>query len=93
MADPDRICPLCELVTRSDVCPEDGVPTVEAALFKEQDEAIQPGATVAGRFRVEELLGKGAMGAVFRGNQVSMNRQVAIKTLQKVVDVRGMGKK
>ena len=93
MAEPDRICPLCENITRSDVCPHDGVPTVERSMFEEQDEAIKPGVTVAGRCRVEELLGKGAMGSVFRGIQVSMNRQVAIKTLQKVVDVRGMGKK
>jgi eukaryotic-like serine/threonine-protein kinase len=39
------------------------------------------GRTIAGKFVVEELLGAGAMGAVFRARQVALEKTVAIKVL------------
>jgi hypothetical protein len=39
------------------------------------------GKTLDGRFRVEALLGKGAMGRVYRALQVPLNRPVALKVL------------
>jgi serine/threonine-protein kinase len=39
------------------------------------------GRTIAGKFVVEELLGAGAMGAVYRARQVALEKAVAIKVL------------
>jgi eukaryotic-like serine/threonine-protein kinase len=39
------------------------------------------GRTIAGKFVVEQLLGAGAMGAVFRARQVALEKTVAIKVL------------
>ncbi|TPV97228.1 MAG: serine/threonine protein kinase [Myxococcales bacterium FL481] len=39
------------------------------------------GTVLAGRYRIDRLLGVGAMGAVFRGHQLTLKRDVAIKVL------------
>jgi serine/threonine-protein kinase len=39
------------------------------------------GTTIAGKFRIEELLGAGAMGRVFRARQLTLDKPVAIKVL------------
>ncbi|WMS85786.1 serine/threonine-protein kinase [Pleionea litopenaei] len=42
-------------------------------------EGLQP--PTLGRYRIESILGKGAMGVVYRGIDPAINREVAIKTL------------
>jgi serine/threonine protein kinase len=42
---------------------------------------LVPGAVVEGRYRVEELIGRGGCGAVFRATQLNLGRAVALKTL------------
>jgi serine/threonine-protein kinase len=46
-------------------------------------EALDPlvGMTLDGRFRIVEVIGKGAMGKVYRAVQVPLNRPVALKVL------------
>ncbi len=45
--------------------------------------SIAPGSLVLdGRFRIKHLLGQGGMGTVYLGEQVSLNRPVAIKLLK-----------
>src|ERR1700761_2504670 len=39
------------------------------------------GRTIAGKFVIEDLIGSGAMGAVFRARQVALEKLVAIKVL------------
>jgi eukaryotic-like serine/threonine-protein kinase len=39
------------------------------------------GRTIAGKFVIEDLLGSGAMGAVFRARQIALDKTVAIKVL------------
>lgn len=76
-----RFCPLCEQQMEAAVCPRDGVPTVASNLFSADEGHIKPGAILAGRYRIERVLGKGGMGAVYLGTQLAVNRPVAIKTL------------
>ena len=40
------------------------------------------GREIAGRFRILSLLGEGGMGAVYRGEQISLKRAVAVKVLR-----------
>ena len=77
-------CPECETRYEGDdydVCPDDG-----SRLFR-LDSADDDGdpllnTVVDERFRVEELVGTGGMGAVYRGVQLSVQRSVAIKVLR-----------
>ncbi|MFW6053891.1 MAG: protein kinase domain-containing protein, partial [Persicimonas sp.] len=73
-------CPECRASYDDSVsvCPEDGT-----RLYR-LDPADDPlvGAVLDERFRVDWLIGQGGMGAVYRGMQLSINRQVAIKVLR-----------
>jgi serine/threonine-protein kinase len=45
------------------------------------------GATIAGKFTIEELLGSGAMGRVFRARQLALDKPVAIKVMNSTLAV------
>ncbi|MFI5307832.1 MAG: serine/threonine-protein kinase [Polyangiales bacterium] len=47
------------------------------------------GTTLLDRYRVLECIGAGAMGAVYRAQQVGLEREVALKVLKKQQDVAG----
>lgn len=77
-------CPECETRYEGDeydLCPEDG-----SRLFRldtpEDDGDPLLGTLVDERFRIQELIGTGGMGAVYRGTQLSVQREVAIKVLR-----------
>src|ERR1051326_4423770 len=42
---------------------------------------LQPGMVIAGRYRVEQLLGKGGMGAVYVVRHVKTDEKLALKVL------------
>ncbi len=63
------------------VCPQDGVPTVAASVLDRKDDDPTLGKTFANRFRIERPLGEGGMGKVYLATQLSMGRQIALKTL------------
>jgi serine/threonine-protein kinase len=46
-------------------------------------EALAAGRVIAGNFRVERLLGEGAMGQVYLAEQLSLGKKVAIKVLHR----------
>ena len=52
--------------------------------------ALQPGETVAGRFRIVRLIGRGGMGEVYEADDLQLEERVAIKTIRADVlpDVR-----
>jgi eukaryotic-like serine/threonine-protein kinase len=70
-------CPDCLAVFRTafTFCPADG-----ATLIQCVEEPLL-GATVADRYVLEELIGEGAMGLVYRASHVRLPRQFAIKVL------------
>lgn len=76
-------CPQCQKTYEGEgfeLCPEDGARLFRLDEPRSEDPLL--GAVVDGRFRIEELLGAGGMGAVYRGIQLSVNREVAIKVLR-----------
>ena len=76
-----RICPTCGLSTDKEFCPTDGTITVDESLYDEAKVDPLIGRTLSDRYRIEALLGKGGMGAVYRGTQISVQREVAIKVI------------
>ncbi|HAN32689.1 MAG TPA: hypothetical protein DCQ06_13935 [Myxococcales bacterium] len=75
-----RVCPKCGLKTDAHVCPNDGVTTVTVT---DGVSTYAPGTIIAERYEVQEVLGIGGFGAVYRCNQLSMDKQVAVKVLKK----------
>ena len=48
--------------------------------------AVGPGTVLAGKYRLEEELGAGSFGAVYRATHLGFDQAVAVKVLQKPVD-------
>ena len=71
-------CPTCEQhFAAGDRCPTDGTRLVKINI------PIDPmlGRDFDGRYTILQKLGQGGMGAVYRGTQHGLNREVAIKTV------------
>jgi serine/threonine protein kinase/formylglycine-generating enzyme required for sulfatase activity len=76
-----RICPQCETRTDDPVCPMDGFRTVDLSHLGPAADPLV-GAIFEERYRIEELIGRGGYGAVYRATQLGMERPVAIKVLK-----------
>ena len=72
-----KICPKCgaEYPETTTLCPSDGV-----ALETNTDELL--GQTLAAKYRIDERLSIGGMGAVYKGTHVLMDKTVAVKVLK-----------
>lgn len=72
-----KACPKCgaEYPDTTTLCPTDGV-----ALAKTDDSLL--GKVLAGKYRIDERLSEGGMGAVYRGTHTLMDKTVAIKVLR-----------
>ncbi|MEY3726078.1 MAG: hypothetical protein RI971_655, partial [Chloroflexota bacterium] len=46
------------------------------------ERALKPGDVVAGRYRLQELIGEGAAALVFRATDEALGRDVAVKVLR-----------
>jgi serine/threonine-protein kinase len=70
-------CPKCgaQYEDAITLCPADG-----EALERDDDPLI--GQTLAGKYRIEERIGLGGMGAVYRATHIMMDKAVAIKVLR-----------
>ena len=70
-------CPTCEKTfATGDACPNDGTRLLR---LKVADPLV--GRVLDGRYTILEKLGQGGMGAVYRGTQHSVDREVAIKVV------------
>lgn len=77
---PSRYCPLCDELLDAEVCPVDGVQTVRVTAPRlGPDPAL--GRVLSGRYRIERVLGEGAMGRVYAATQLSLGLEVAVKLL------------
>src|ERR1041385_6706794 len=70
-----RQCPQCniQLDDAVEICPHDG------AAMDAPDPL--PGRVIAGMYRIDDLLGRGGMGAVYRATQLNLERLVAVKVM------------
>lgn len=78
----DRYCPLCEDRLSEQVCPTHQIPTVPAALVEDATRDLPKDTVLAGRYRIDGLIGSGGMGQVYAATQLAIQRAVAIKTLR-----------
>lgn len=53
---------------------------VDRVLGSEREKPIEPTAIIAG-YRIEEVIGRGGMGVVYRARQLALDREVAIKLI------------
>ena len=76
-----KVCPECKSTYPADVdfCPQDGM---KLRLQRTDDQDDMIGRTLDGRWIIEEKIGEGGMGSVYKGSQRSVNRTIAIKTLR-----------
>jgi eukaryotic-like serine/threonine-protein kinase len=75
---PTRTVPLPAQPPDQDRPVEPGSTPAERVIF-------QPGAVIAGRYRLEERIGTGGMSVVFRATDLELNDKMAIKVLTRAV--------
>src|SRR5262245_43494302 len=77
-----NICTICGAKYEADAlfCPKDGAP-LGAAAPKGADPYL--GIELLGQIRIEQLIGIGSIGRVYRGFQAGTKRAVAVKILHK----------
>ena len=78
-----RTCPTCGENYAADVifCPRDGAPLGGRKTELQEDPYL--GLELAGQFRLDQLIGIGAMGRVYRAHQSGIGRDVAVKILHR----------
>jgi serine/threonine-protein kinase len=76
-----RICPICDTLTFDEKCPADGCPTFEPPSRVLATGELHPGDTFDGKYHIEEIIGRGGTGRIYRAVQISVKRTVALKVL------------
>jgi hypothetical protein len=59
-------------------------------MMKQPFERLLVGRTLAGRYRVDEVIGAGGMSVVFHGHDLTLGRPVAVKVVSLPADSEGM---
>lgn len=83
MNQPERVCSRCGARYDGEVifCPKDGTPLGEKKTEVADDPYV--GIDLSGQFKLEQLIGIGAMGRVYRAHQKGIERPVAVKILHR----------
>jgi len=79
---PAKICPECDQQTDKDICPRCMVATITDRRDKDQKHPLI-GKILNGKYHIEDQIGKGGMGSVFRATNININQKVAIKVMHK----------
>jgi len=79
-----RQCPKCGASYADPIafCPNDGTPTVVPAAERGEDRDSLLGVVIDGRYRLEERIGEGGMGVVYRAAHVVLKKPFAIKIMR-----------
>ena len=81
-----RICPICDTLTEEERCPKDGYMTIDIDQFRtgaHKDPNI--GRVLKKQYRIVDLLGQGGMGSVYKGVNIPLRQDVAIKIMDPIV--------
>jgi len=78
-----KVCPRCgrRYDAAASFCQKDGVPLLASSAGEAEAPDPWLGQVLLDQFRIEERIGAGGMGAVYRARQTSVDRDVAIKLL------------
>ncbi len=70
------------------LAPFDGWGSIQAIMGSSEQKSlpVQPGSLVAGKYRIERLLGSGGMGVVAEAIHVELNQRVAVKFVTELTD-------
>ena len=77
-----RRCAVCGTTTKARKCPDDGFPTLR--VVDGTGKEIQPGAELAGRYVVTDLIGQGGFGKVYGLQDRRTGMSMAVKVLSPV---------
>ncbi|GEM_PF-1350285 len=78
---PTRICPQCEAKLDDRYCNACRTSTVSLSVVNVEKKAEHAGRVLADQYKLIDELGKGGMGTVYRGVQLSVDRPVAVKLI------------
>lgn len=59
-----------------------GMPSLPSAPPEPPDRLLAPGAVLGERYRIEEMIGQGGMGTVYRAQHLTLGKTVAVKVLK-----------
>ncbi|MBL8784605.1 MAG: protein kinase [Deltaproteobacteria bacterium] len=76
-----RICPQCGTETQAPFCKSDGYATVERARYLGRDPGTREGEVLAGRYRLDQVLGKSTLGTAYRATDLRLNTPIAVRLL------------
>ncbi|MSQ81601.1 MAG: serine/threonine protein kinase [Myxococcales bacterium] len=74
-----RVCPRCASETEHEVCPTDGTQTVSV---NDDRRTYELGTVIGSRYRIDDVIGIGGFGAVYRCTNLAMQQTVAVKVLR-----------
>ena len=84
------ICPKCRTTYSSSLigaCYRDGEKLVDHDAFVAAESDPMRKRVIGGKYRIEERIGQGGMGTVYRAVQSGLNRDVAVKILKRELNV------
>ncbi|MBM4395124.1 MAG: serine/threonine protein kinase [Deltaproteobacteria bacterium] len=76
-----RVCPECDTRSDAEVCPRCGGRTLRERRGSDRPDPLL-GRVFDRRYRIDALIGRGGMGAVYRGEQLATRQVVAIKVIR-----------